>query len=659
MTSYEPPPILLGAEEQGQEEAFIPEEFLEEVVAAAVEEVVAASPLDEPKQKKKQRSRKKSTSSSDAAAIAKKRKRPHQPSKKDGAAIKQNSNSASSPPKKKRRSRPAKQCIHIGCTNQSQNGKVCIRHGALWSKKQCSADDCTKQAINGGVCRRHGAKIKECSHEGCSRHAKLGGACYQHSKIKRCSHNGGGCLNEAKSWGLCARHGGLVGLCYYKGCITETFWGLCQLHGGPEEDFCCFDGCSNCLVDDEESDYDGVKLCLHRGCIDLAEIGGVCDRHSDEAYLYPLCQPCDKNTDSSEGGEKALDKEAKKPPTGTKQHVQEHGNTSNGERNDVAKGTLNMSRGQKESTRKVPPNSEGKVRFCSGGFIDGLSCIMQNGSCITHPKGFWEAHVSKMAERNAAAKQTLPNNNNDVKPASKKTRPPKPSAPSKRRLLAVIGSSSTSNTAMASLLQASGRGEVIANDANNTRRADKTSNSVIVRQDTDHNKALEVVDRNCGEKDGKHCVREGCFRYVVEEGGLHCKRHRDTNTTKTCKYDGCAEVVPFSSTFCEQHVPKPRPKKPRPAKPICNHEGCDNKALKSGFCSSHKPKIIHKRCSHEGCPRFAKAKGVCITHGATIQRKLCSVDGCQNQAKRRRVCKKHGAYDDSLFVGQSPLKLRK
>lgn len=542
MSSYEPPPILLGAaEEEDREDVVdIPEECLEEVVAAAVADAATTAPQHDDKSKKKKKQNgtsKKSTSSATGAASTKKRKRRQQSSKKYDDPSRQ-SNVSSSPTQKKRKSRTVKLCSVIGCTNQSQNGKVCIRHGAQWSKKQCSVDDCTKQAINGGVCRKHGAKIKECTQEGCKKHAKLRGACLKHSNIRLCSHNdgsrnGGKCLNEAKLWGLCARHGGLVGLCYSKGCINKTFWGLCQLHGGPEDDFCCFDGCSNCLVDDaEESDSDTdeedrVRLCLHKGCIDLAETGGVCDRHSDEAYLlYPLCQPCDKN---KVYGEDASDKDVMKLP----------------------------------------------------------------------------------------AKQTLPNIKN-------------------------------------------GRGDVIANDDVNSAREeeDKTSASVTARQDADHKQILEVVDRNCVGKDGKHCILDGCFRYCMEEGGLYCKRHRDTNTLKICKQDGCSVIVSRIGIYCRQHVIMPllkeaSSKKPPRATITCNHVGCSNKVSRSsnGFCSSHKPKIIHKRCSHEGCSRFAKAKGVCITHGATIQRKLCSIDGCQNQAKRRRVCKKHGAYDDSIFVG--------
>jgi hypothetical protein len=579
-SSFEPPPILLGDDEE--DNAFIPEEFLEEVVAAAVADATDASPPAQSKMKKQRR-----TKLASAPASNKKRKR--QQSSKEDVIVKQKHHASSYPAKEKKKWKPPKPCSVAWCTNQSQNGRVCIRHGAPWSKRQCSVQQCTKQAINGGVCRQHGAKIKQCSIDGCTHHARLGGVCVKHgTKIKRCSYEGG-CLNESKSWGLCSKHGGLVGLCYHRGCINETYWGLCHLHGGPDKDFCCFDGCSNCCVVYGEE----VKLCLHRGCIEVAVIGGVCDRHSDEAYR--LCQPCERSDITSEaGGEKALDEEAKKSPSGKQKDNEKH--APNEEGNKVANDALKyMSCDQKESTKQIPANGEGKDRLWSGAVSDGISCA------------------------------------------------------SKRRLLAVIGSSSTSNTAFASLLEVSGRGEVIASNANNTLSSERISNGAT---NIDHTKKHEV-DRNCGEKDGKHCIQEGCFRYVVREGETYCKKH--VGTMKTCNHDGCTAIVPNSSAFCNQHTTTPRPeiplpKKPRPVTIVCKDEGCNNKAFKRGFCSLHVPNITHKRCSHEGCTRFAKGNGVCITHGATIQRKLCSVGGCTNQAKRRRVCKKHGAYDDAAYV---------
>ena len=61
-----------------------------------------------------------------------------------------------------------KLCRSIGCTNQTQIGGVCMRHGAKRKLKQCRKEGCTNQAKKGGVCKKHGAKvkIKLCSIEG-------------------------------------------------------------------------------------------------------------------------------------------------------------------------------------------------------------------------------------------------------------------------------------------------------------------------------------------------------------------------------------------------------------------------------------------------------------------------------------------------------------
>ncbi len=51
------------------------------------------------------------------------------------------------------------ECSAGGCTNNVQNGGVCIRHGARKLKRRlCSSKGCTSIAKKGGVCYRHGAK---------------------------------------------------------------------------------------------------------------------------------------------------------------------------------------------------------------------------------------------------------------------------------------------------------------------------------------------------------------------------------------------------------------------------------------------------------------------------------------------------------------------
>ena len=595
MPSYELPPIHHDAED------LIPEHFLEEVVAEAVADV--------------------NTTTFPTHPSTKKRKRPQAAKKKH---INEQKN-ASSPLKVKKKYKLPKICSVEGCTNQIQSGtNVCIRHGAPWTKKQCSVKECTRQAINGGVCRRHGAKLKLCDRDGCSKRAKLGGFCFDHSNVKRCTHYSG-CCNEAKSFGLCARHGGLVGLCYHKGCINQTYWGLCQLHGGPEEEFCCLDGCSNCYTDDgdgshysaneDDNDYDEgegkVRLCFHRGCINLAAAGGVCDRHSDEAYLYPVCMPCKANAEKASNNKGAKES----PKTNRKKKART---------NKATKEALRLTCDEADRKRDK----------------------MESSSQATEK----EAVVTNN-NKNASTQEFL--KTSEVKHTT---------IPHK-----------SSTTTQESSKNGSGKEKVmtISSYVKDTAAPDKstTTTSAVA---SERSKALKVVDRNCGGKDERHCILRECYRYVMEEGGLYCKFHKDTKDT--CNYARCLNIVPDrKQPAAKTREQKPRPAKricsqegcnnqanrnglycpthkPRPAKRICNHEGCTNRANRNGkFCSSHKPKIVQKRCSIEGCTRFAKGNGVCITHGATVQRKLCCVDGCKNQAKRRRVCKKHGAYDDALF----------
>lgn len=577
----------------------LPEEFLEEVVAAAVADA----------------------STDEAAAFP---------------------SLLPSPPKKKAKS-SGNVCNVLGCTNIAQNGGVCIRHGASWSKKQCSVDECTNQAINGGVCRRHGAKVKLCSLGGCNNHAKLAGMCVRHgmTKVKRCSKHG--CLNQAKlSSGLCIAHGGLVALCQHKGCINKTWFGLCHMHGGPQEgiEFCCFEGCANCdisnelgvgVISNDDSDTEEIKLCFHKGCIMPAKGGGVCDMHSDEAYQsQPFTEQCNSKMAIDEGAQVSK-KSPKRMRTSSDQ-----------------KETANQIQNEKKQAADAPPKK-------------------------------------------------------------------------KLRYIAAIGSSSTSNAEMVSLLKDSGRAVVIPMSNKYKSNALDTTNYV------------DNTPRKDPTKDERHCAREGCFRYVMENGTSYCKLHGTSNDQikqmahnfeevllpagtlgVVIKMDaiGMCRVVeksvedyplnpldviislngmkladvqgseeswaklfdifkdsPMKLVVCrggvglkqkstlEKKSPKPREHvtKPRRSGRFCISEGCSNKPTKSGFCPSHVPKVEHKRCSIEGCTRFAKGKGVCITHGATVQRKLCSVEGCKNQAKRRRLCKKHGAYDnagDTNWIGK-------
>jgi len=81
-------------------------------------------------------------------------------------------------------------------------------------KAECSSEGCTNQAKTGGVCGKHGAKLYICSSEGCPNKAKKGGVCIKHGakvKRKRCSSEG--CPNQAVSGGVCKKHGAQVKRC--------------------------------------------------------------------------------------------------------------------------------------------------------------------------------------------------------------------------------------------------------------------------------------------------------------------------------------------------------------------------------------------------------------------------------------------------------------
>ena len=48
-------------------------------------------------------------------------------------------------------------------------------------------------------------------------------------------------------------------------------------------------------------------------------------------------------------------------------------------------------------------------------------------------------------------------------------------------------------------------------------------------------------------------------------------------------------------------------------------------------------------CNHEGCNNFAVKRGVCWRHGAKHDAKICSEEGCTNIAVKRGTCVRHGA----------------
>ena len=78
-------------------------------------------------------------------------------------------------------------CSFDECTNQVQQGGLCIRHGAIvtrYKRRRCSFDGCTDQVQQEGLCIRQGAIIPRCSHE-------LKGRCRRHgAKLQKIQSDG-------------------------------------------------------------------------------------------------------------------------------------------------------------------------------------------------------------------------------------------------------------------------------------------------------------------------------------------------------------------------------------------------------------------------------------------------------------------------------------
>ena len=69
---------------------------------------------------------------------------------------------------------------------------------------------------------------KKCSHDGCTNNAKSRGLCKRHGGGMRCQAPGG-CNTSARPGGFCIAHGG--GLCKVEGCRTGARTkGLCSIH---------------------------------------------------------------------------------------------------------------------------------------------------------------------------------------------------------------------------------------------------------------------------------------------------------------------------------------------------------------------------------------------------------------------------------------------
>jgi hypothetical protein len=123
------------------------------------------------------------------------------------------------------------------------DGKDEFKFGrARWKRRLCSFGMCTNQSQKGGHCIRHGACLLRCSHEGCTNNRVQNGRCARHGgKVKKCSHNG--CTNNVKVSGLCLRHGAPMQKCIHEGCTNYRQKGLtCKRHYAPPK--CIHEGCT-------------------------------------------------------------------------------------------------------------------------------------------------------------------------------------------------------------------------------------------------------------------------------------------------------------------------------------------------------------------------------------------------------------------------------
>ena len=106
-------------------------------------------------------------------------------------------------------------------------------------RKKCSYEDCTTNARSKGLCTKHGGGTR-CKHEGCTKLAQRGGLCDGHGGTrsvqvrKPCQFEG--CSTLAHSKGFCKKHGGGT-RCRVDGCDKGAqrdglCWG-CLLYTSP------------------------------------------------------------------------------------------------------------------------------------------------------------------------------------------------------------------------------------------------------------------------------------------------------------------------------------------------------------------------------------------------------------------------------------------
>ena len=128
-------------------------------------------------------------------------------------------------------------CQFAGCTTglRTITDSRCGTHGGS-KKKSCSVAGCTTPSARKGLCAKHGGGMGLCFISGCPNKMV-------YAKLMTCkSHGGGsakvcrmkGCATLARAQGLCAKHGGGKGRCWIKGCTNVMVSRLktCRTHGG-------------------------------------------------------------------------------------------------------------------------------------------------------------------------------------------------------------------------------------------------------------------------------------------------------------------------------------------------------------------------------------------------------------------------------------------
>lgn len=261
-------------------------------------------------------------------------------------------------------------------------------------------------------------------------------------------------------------------------------------------------------------------------------------------------------------------------------------------------------------------------------------------------------------------------------------------APPKKKLryIAAIGSSSTSNTEMMSLLKDSGRAVVIPMSNKYKSNASDTKNYV------------DNTPRKDPTKDERHCVREGCFRYVMEKGASYCKLHGTSKSTcngqtKQTAYNFEEVLLPAGTLgvviemdaigMCrvveksvEDYPLDPLDVimslngikladvqgseeawtklfdtfKDSPMKLVVCRGGVGLKQKstlekKSPKPREHvtKPRRSDRFCISEGCSNKPTKRGFCSVHVPKVEHKRCSIEGCTRFAKGKGLCITHGA----------------